>query len=283
VGEFCPAEAQFIVGSGRMLTTSKVQPLVSGHYPGASQISPSLVGSLTRPYGRDKKPFLDVVEPKNVVLTVLKAAIIPLNNMVNEFNLHAIAQNQRGDDEEIDEFEWSESFNRNMPLFWPNLMRVATTQVIKKSLEELAVKHLSVKMVDRLTKDINKSIVRKYHRWSTLVAGRKVYYTAFWGNALYNLSCFLYDAGLRVYGELTNDARKAWPVSRRIAEICLIILQKAGYYFVANVSGALGYAAGSCMTAYISGSPTYAEYGGAAGGLLVEVAGQLVYGSVFGV
>lgn len=223
--------------------THKFQPLASG-----STIDHATLAKfgLKRPYKSDLKPFNDIFSQKNLALTVLKAAIVPMNNVVNEFNSHVIAQNGKEEDEDVEDFDWNASIKRNAKLFLPMLYRVSAITLIKKALEEAAAKYLSDKVADRLVKDIGQSIIRKCKRFpNRLVACRKIFFTAFWANTLLNASLFLYDTAVRLYEEFTDHVRISLPLQRRIKNLTYFIVRKGGTLLIYQTSSAVGYAFGS--------------------------------------
>lgn len=225
------------------------------------------VHSVNRPYLRDLKPFMDVFSPKNIALHLLKAALIPMNIMVNEFNTHTI-QTQNQDEEEYDEFDWDESFKRNGAMFLPTLQRVTTVAVLRKVYEALALEYLPAKYVDKMTKDLTKSIIRKCERYPRLEACQKVMYTAFWGNLLFNVSCFTYDVGMHVFNEIADMVRgtgETKKVINRLVNSSVFIIKKVIYYSACTGFCAVGHAVGTFFNV---------KYGGTIGGFIFELLGS---------
>ena len=62
-------------------------------------------------------------------------------------------------------------------MFFPTLQRVTTVAVIRKCYEALALEYLPMKYVDKMTKDLTRSIIRKCDRFPRLVACQKILYT----------------------------------------------------------------------------------------------------------
>lgn len=256
-----------------MLTSRKQSPLISSCSYNANALSLVLTSGLKRQYKSDLKPFNDIFTMKNLTLTVVKAAIIPMNNIVNEYNIYAIAQSQKEETEDIDEFDWNASIDNNKALFLPNLFRVASITVIKKSLEEYASLHLSDKLADRLTKDVYQSILRKCERFPRLVACPKIFVTAFWGNMLFNLSCIVYDTGMRLYEELNDSVSATRPVRERVFALVKFVGKRMIYYSICLTSCAVGQALGSFFNV---------QNGGMVGGFVFELVGGLVCAQMIG-
>lgn len=260
-----------VLQQGNMLHRGKSSQFVS--YPGGvSTVNFAFaltdVHSVNRPYLGDLKPFMDVFSPKNIALHFLKAAIIPMNIIVNEFNNHTIQAQNKADDDVFEEFDWDESVKRNGALFLPTLQRVTTVAVIRKCYEALAMEYLPMKYVDKMTKDLTKSILRKCARFPRLVACQKILYTAFWGNLLFNLSCFTYDVAMHLWNEIydlvrgTGVSKKAL---KRLANTSLFITKKMIYYAACTGSCAVGHAVGTFFNV---------QYGGTIGGFIFELVGS---------
>lgn len=202
-------------------------------------------------------------------LFLVKAAIIPMNYVVNEFNAHAIETQNKPDDETVDEFDWEGSVNRNSKLFLPNLQRVVVVAALRKYYEHLSLQYLSVKMTDKLTKDVQRSIVRKCNRFPRLIACQKTLYTAFYGNLVFNLACFTYDVGLHLYCEIMEQLSHIGPsksVVQRFHNTVLFVSKKGIYYTVCLTSCALGHSVGMYFNV---------GYGSALGAFAFELMGSV--------
>lgn len=251
-----------------MLHRGKTSPFVS--YPdGVNTVNFAFaltnVHSVDRPYLGDLKPFIDVFSPKNIALHFLKAAIIPMNIIANEFNNHAIQAQNRADDDVFEEFDWDESVQRNGALFLPTLQRVTVVAVIRKIYEALALEYLPMKYVDKITKDLAKSIVRKCERFPRMLACQKILYTAFWGNLLFNLSSFTYDVGMHLWNEIYDLVRGSGVSKKaltRLANTSVFITKKMIYYAVCTGSCAAGHAVGTFFNV---------QYGGTIGAFIFEM------------
>ena len=222
-----------------------------------------------RQYLQEMKGFDDLYTPKNLCLYLVKAAIIPMNHVVNEFNTHAIEAQNKSDDDYVEDFDWNESINRNAQVFWPNLLRVVTVSVLRKYYEFLALQHLSARMTDKLIKDVAKSTARKLNRFPRFVACQKALYTAFYGNLVFNLSCFTYDVGLHLFHELSEQlsaVRASKPALERIWTNIVFILKKGIYYSVCL---------GSCAAGHAVGTYFNTTHGGTIGAFTFELLGSV--------
>lgn len=222
-----------------------------------------LVSTSKRPYLADLQPFTVVFSLKNFGLQVLKAALIPLNSIVNEYNVYTIkaAQEDEGD---IEEFDWNAAYQRHIPSFLPSLLRNITISVVKRFMEETALRFLPLRVVDRLTKNVGKSALRKFAKYnSKWIACSKLFFTALWGNVTFNATSLLYDIGLRLCNDIQlvyHDCVDFWHNHAR--KLVAFIAKKGLYYAVCGVSSAAGYALGSLLNA---------SFGGSIGSMLMEV------------
>jgi hypothetical protein len=250
-----------------MMLTGKLTPLIGKEND--RHVSALLIkGGLKRPYKDDLKPFNDIFTPKNLTLTLLKAVLVPITNVANEFNMHTIAA-ERSEEEDVEEFDWNESIDRNQKLILPNLFRVSSITIIKKGLDEYVSHNLSDKLADKLTKDVGKSTLRKCARYNRMEACQKIMYTAFWGNALYNVSCFTFDVMLHISNEVwecVNGAKAAKPVLDRLMNNAKFVVKRAVFYTVCCGCGAVGQAVGTYFSV---------DYGGTLGAFVFELAGGI--------
>jgi hypothetical protein len=201
-----------------------------------------------RKYLSDLKPFTDVFSFTNVRLQVIKGAIIPMNLIVNEFNMHTI-ESQDKDDDEVDEFNWEESFLRNSSQFYPSVFKMMSVSIIKKSYEEIALRNISEKFVDKLTKDVHKSMLRKCAKYTRFVASQQIFFTALWGNLIYNAALFTYDIGARLYGDIDHFVNGSGKdVAIRLNKSIKFIGKKCLLYAVCMCAHAAGTSLGSYFT-----------------------------------
>ena len=224
----------------------------------------------SRTYLAEMKGYEDLYTPKSLCMHIVKAAIVPANYVVNEFNMHEIQAQNRSDDDSVDEFDWKESIDRNSKLFLPSLQRVVTVATLRKCYEHYALLHLPSRMVDKLTKDVSASILRKCNRYPRFIACQKILRTAFYGNLIFNMACFTYDVGHHIYCEILDQVKKTGVTKtalQRLGHSILFIAKKGIYYTVCLSAGALGHAVGAYF---------HATHGGQLGAFSFELLGSLV-------
>lgn len=252
-----------------MLTQRKIS-FTNGWQKGSPSHQLVNVHSLSgnRQYLSEMKGFDDLYTPKNIVLYGLKAAIIPANYVMSEFNAHMIESENRSD-EDTEDFDWEESIHRNAKLFIPNLQRVVTVTVLRKCYEYLALLKLPARITDKLTKDIAHSVARKVQRFPRLLACRKTFLTALRGGIIFNLSCFTYDVGLHLFYDaldLFSGQKESKSAVERVGKNIVFVVKKGVFYTVCLGSGAVGYAVGTFMNT---------SYGGTLGAFLFELLGSV--------
>ncbi|KAJ1428548.1 hypothetical protein B484DRAFT_396746 [Ochromonadaceae sp. CCMP2298] len=212
-----------------------------------------------RPYLEDRRPFMDALTAKNLTLSIAKAAIMPLNLIVNDYNTHTIANMEKEDEEE--EFDWQGSYDKHKVKFVPTACKMVTVSILRKAFEEIADQNFTKKFVDRLTKDLSKSMKRKLARESSrLVVAQKVFWTAMHSNLIFNLSALLYDLSLYFLQPLlpntiTLQGQQEGVVSlpQRVQLSALFVGKKCTFYTVCLTSGALGASVGSVINLPYSG------------------------------
>jgi len=253
----------------QMLTQRKTS-FTNGWQKGS--VPPQLINvhslSGNRQYLSEMKGFDDLYTPKNIVLYGLKAAIIPANYVMSEFNAHMIEAENRSD-EEMEDFDFQESVHRNAKLFIPNLQRVVTVSVLRKFYEYLALMKLPARITDKLTKDITASMARKVQRFPRLLACRKIFRTSLRGGAIFNLACFTYDVGLHLFNDaldFLSGQKDSKSAVERVGKNIVFVVKKGIFYTVCLTSGAMGYAVGTFM---------HTSYGGTLGAFIFEMLGAV--------
>lgn len=221
-------------------------------------------------YLKDMKPFTDVFTLKNVALQVTKAALLPLNMVMFEAQKHEMEQNMHPE-KKLPDFDWEAAVKKQMKSFQDLTIRYCTVSVLRKSLEELMLLKLSVRLVDKLTKDVFQSLKRKVAKFGHSVACQKIFFTSLHGSVLLNASNFIYDivhAGImHLHSWYTSSSSSSTAVAVRTDMIQP--LRAAGYlanrvtfYSLMTLASASGYAAGSFVNE---------SYGGFLGSMVVEV------------
>lgn len=187
---------------------------------------------------------------------------------MSEFNAHMIEAENRSHDD-MEDFDFQESINRNAKLFLPNLQRVVTVSVLRKFYEYLALLKLPARITDKLTKDVTASVARKVKRFPRLLACRKTLYTAFRGGIMFNLACFTYDVGLHLFYDmldLLSGQKDSKTAVERVGRNVVFIVKKGIFYSVCLSSSAIGYAVGTFM---------HTSYGGTLGAFIFEMLGAV--------
>jgi hypothetical protein len=220
-----------------------------------------------RPYLEDCKPLMTVFTPKNITTQLLKAALIPANLVMLDYNNHVLECEKNGDD--ID-FDWKTCLEKHFAKFQLEAQKAVSVSVLKKFLEEFAILGLPAKIADKLSKNIDKSLVRKRTKFARLVAGQRIFQTALWSNAMQYGSLCLYDVCYRTGESLVACAKKWRAEGMRAAlvtfpalELLVFSSKKLLYYALCWGSSSAGYALGSCV---------HEHFGGLVGSLLFEVA-----------
>mmetsp|Transcript_358 Transcript_358/g.494 ORF Transcript_358/g.494 Transcript_358/m.494 type:complete len:257 (-) Transcript_358:87-857(-) len=203
-----------------------------------------------RRYLADKKTFYNY---KNLTLQAVKASMVPMLRISNEFNAHLMENAE--DPDAVATFDYSASLKRNLRIFWPALYRCMSTSYIKSILVEISLNFFTLKMVDKLTKDVSASVVRKLARdTSRLMVCSKIFFTAVWGNVLFNVSAFLYDSGLYLVtgsrGDDCSEEEAKKERSRSLVAKVQYLGKKSVFYTVCCFSSGLGTSIG----AFVGGS-----------------------------
>lgn len=154
--------------------------------------------SVKRDYLADFKPVSYEFTPKAIFKQLLKAMLLPATMLLNEYNAHMIRaeQDEEGNEEE---FDWEECLDRSISKVMPTLKRNYAITIIKKFYEELAFYNLPIKIVDRLTKDVDKSILRKLVKYNRAEACSRIFLTAIWANTIWHISTFTYEIYEEIY------------------------------------------------------------------------------------
>lgn len=238
------------------------------------ELTTSIVGG--REYLDDFKPFSDLFTLKSIFMHVVKASLVPANLIVHEYNVH-LMDSLELDESEREEFDWNKSLLKNFALFIATWKRMMSVSFIRKVLEELSVNYLSLRVADKLSKDLGKSILRKSLKFSRFVACKKIFVTALYSSCLYHCSSFIYDVGFVVTSvvmEKDGEEKKSIVKKfneKKIVELCL---KKFGYFSVCLISSAGGYAIGSYF---------HLKYGGSAVSLVTEMIGGVSFSILVGI
>lgn len=221
----------------------------------------------------DHKPITDLFTAKSLFTIFLRAILLPMNVVLDEYNRFLMLQEKKfkaGEIDEIEEFDWNRVLHSNYNKFLTELCRIFSASFIKKVLEELCIDNYSLKIADKLTKDIQKSVVRKAVRLSDrYVVCQQIFYTSLWGGALGFGSFLIYDIGYRFVEAIQQfytvwkkrgliEACKQWPV----VDLTVFGAKKVILSVTSLTSSSLGFALGSYCNV---------QYGGQVGSLLFEL------------
>jgi len=231
--------------------------------------------STTHEFLEDFKPLSDVFTVSNLVKQVMKGALIPLNLFMMEFNryLDRLDRYQSEGSTGLEpQFDYDAAIARFTKKFYPDAIRFYLTSIIRKLLEEYCLYHYSPGIADLLTKDLQRSLLRKYRRnpHSRMLVSQQIFitslqcnfltYTALW---LYDIGKMFYDARKKFYGEWKRRKHEKTiiKVVQFAQQILIEIMKKTGFHVLSSVSSSFGYAVGSYVNL---------KYGSVVGGLLCE-------------
>jgi hypothetical protein len=224
-----------------------------------------------RSYLEDCLPLASAFTVKNITLQTVKAALVPANAVIAEYNKHVIECEQK---EEDVEFDWKSCLERNYVKFQFEAQRMITVSIIKKFLEELSISVLSPQLADKMTKNISKSLTRKWTKFGRTVASQKILFTALWGNILSYSSICIYDIGYK-YFESALHFVSEWRKKTFQEALCSVNLQelfkftgkKIIFFSTCWASSSFGFSFGSFCNE---------KYGGMVGSLMFELAAAMV-------
>jgi hypothetical protein len=255
-----------------------------------SAINKNYTSSLTkRSYMSDYKPFHEFYGYKNIGTQCGKGIILTFSMLLLEFNLHLdeIVRATAEDRDEPEPFDWELKANKYIPIFKASSLRFLGTSLFKSVFELISYRSFNDRLVDSLTKDLQKSIERKCIKCSSrIVASKKIFKTALLSNSIVILSTFAYDAVqgkflyfiiiiinfmiyyyIGIYNTIVNkdySSCKAkniviWTLKKSIFFISLDLLYSAGFSF---------------------GSFFNIQYGGLLGSVIFELIGSQALTSI---
>lgn len=229
-------------------------------------------------YLDDFKPFATVFGSKNVTLQLFKAVILPLNIMLNEFNLF-MDQYKDTDPNDIPPYDWNTAFTKFYRSVAYDGTRFMTTSVIRKALEEYSLHNFSLKVTDQFTKDIYKSLLRKDARFGVtqrMEVCRRMFWTTGRATSLTYAAFFIYDSVVvtlqhlwKAYQAVAKDGKSVGEalVALDLPALVWKITKKFIFQATSLTSQSLGYAVGSYF---------HLKYGGLVGGTIFELFASLL-------
>lgn len=220
-----------------------------------------------RSYLDDCKPLMFAFSAKNISTQVLKAAIIPANMVLAEYNKHLIDTEQRGVEDE--EFDWKTCLEKNFLKFQLEAQRMLSVSIFKKIAEEVAIHTLPIQYADKLTKDVSKSMMRKAVKFNRMIASKKIFATTLWANAFSYGSLCLYDITYRTCEYVWQSIRTCQQkgLSKAVTSFPFLkwlefSAKKIVFFGLCWLSSSGGYSLGSLADP---------KYGGMVGSLLMEL------------
>ena len=181
--------------------------------PALNSSSPSLSlssmnFSMKRPYLSDYEfiftPKYFFKQSKEIIFLSLTLQGIEL---MNEYNQHLDkqikAQNQGK--RPLPDFDFTKAAPQFLNKIQTRLIRNLFIFVTRKVYEMLCVASLPHRLVDKLTKDIQKSLVRKLMKFSQAIAAQRIFFTCFHSSILRALSFLTVDCGYAVYQHFYGD------------------------------------------------------------------------------
>lgn len=191
-----------------------------------------------RIYGEDLIPFNSCLTPRSLGYQIAKAALIPSSVVLLEFNVYL--DKVVASEYQPEPFDWDSALKKFTNTFISLAKRNISISILKPFYEFLAVLTLSAKTADRLSKNLLKSINRKFARGSRIDACMRISRTALWAGLSLTLSTFTVDIVFSVSEHY--HYKKAKVTNQQIVRWLGI---KTVHYSVSTISNAAGYAIGS--------------------------------------
>ena len=216
-----------------------------------------------RGYYDDYKDFKEAFTGKSIGLQIAKAIVLESSVASLRYTEHLEQQNHaENNDLPIVEYDWNSRLTEHGYRCIENSIRFLLTSWIKKSLELYAYYNVNPRMFSRLTKDINKSILRKFNRMGRGLACVKDVKTCAYSSIIGFSAGFICDVIFNAYETVAN---KRLYTNR---QVFIFTVKRVGNYLVILVSTSVGHAVGS----FIGG----ANVGGTVGQIIGESGGALV-------
>ena len=208
------------------------------------QISDSLLDIATakkREYLSDFEKFTSVISLKNISYQLLKGGLVTFSlglmeyNLVLDRNIRLDFEAEEGDEIELEEFDWKLAEENAIKRFQEYSARFFFSSLIRKVYEEIVHLNFSARLTDRLTKDISKSMIRKFQRIpNRLEACKKLFRTSMHSRILMYTSSATYDAFLELRDTYLNkrsisilDSAK-WIAKKSTAVVLYILFASTG-------------------------------------------------------
>jgi hypothetical protein len=150
-----------------------------------------------RPYMADKRPFLTIIYPSHIMVQALKAGVTAMAPVTMRWAKHLDEDIRRETcgEKPLPEFAVADEMWKELPKLYDLFRRHMCTSLYALSIEWAVSTYGDIRTVDRLTKDISKSLKRKWGRNEATMQGVavRIFSTALWSSFLPNLSQLLSD------------------------------------------------------------------------------------------
>jgi hypothetical protein len=147
-----------------------------------------------------------------------------------------------------------------IPQFSMNLPKFYLASVVKKLYELYAYYEFPAKIADKLTKDVNKSFLRKLQKMNRWSASKRIFYTSLYGIFFTYSSTLTIDVAIA----LGNYFIKLFSGKRSLREIPNDVLQGTVWLskkVVLSSISCAGFATGVSIGGYLSGTTTGITFG----------------------
>lgn len=234
--------------SNNLFANHKIVPMLSIN-SGNKQLNMNLVidydsNDQKRRYLSDLKPFSTIFTIKSIGLDFLRAALIPFSLIVQEYNTFVIAQslnkNEEDDDStEEEDFDWTPSIEKHYFLVIPLFIKNVTVKILHRCILEGSKQYLSTRVVDKLSKDVYQSLLRKIDRFpSRFYTSYCIFFTFYKSTVVNNLALSLCDLGYFIYDATFNMKENS--IQQKGLYILKSIVKRTISYYFCSLTGALG-------------------------------------------
>lgn len=181
-------------------------PALNSSYPSLSLAPMNF--SMKRPYLSDYEfiftPKYLFKQSKEILFLSLTLQGIELMNEYNQ-HLEKQIQAQNKGKRPLPDFDFTKAFPQFLNKIQTRLIRNLFIFVTRKVYEMVCVATLPPRLVDKLTKDIQRSLTRKLMKFSQAIAAQRIFFTCFHSSILRALSLLTVDCGYAVYQHFYGD------------------------------------------------------------------------------
>jgi hypothetical protein len=219
---------------------------------------------------QDFKPFSSVFSPANISMQLLKGLVVPLNIFLNDYNHYIDSIDLRAQKKPAP-YDWEGAKKKFLDRFLPDSLRFLSTSILGKILEEIVHQKYPAFVLDQLTKNVYKSLLRKSIRFqSRWEVSKRIFFTYLKSNSLSYLSMFLYDSTAIII----DSWYKSYQVYKKKRDILSMI---KSYPLFQTIMSIVKQCIGQCLAVtsasagYAIGSYFNLHYGGVTGSLIGEL------------